>query len=285
MANPKGLSVEPTSGLPTVGQSPSGVDPAGEPANGAIESSAAPASVPAGPHFLESEWVMWEHRAPDKNSKSYEDNMAKLCEFATIEDFWRLWNNIPKPSAIFYDGRTKKKFKDRTVESFSLFKKGVKPEWEDAANRTGAEWFCRKTFPMPQLVSAPGTPCCGTHVPRRHPCRQGSLAEPRSPVARRIRSGRTSCSAWSVRPLTLRTRFAALAVSAPSALGPLPLPVIVYWPRPSHRHPSGTLATACSERRRSPAIRQSSTNRAARVACIGSSSGSARRTRSSRRSY
>lgn len=151
MANPKGLSVEPTSGLPTVGQSPSGVDPAGEPANGAIESSPAPASVPAGPHFLESEWVMWEHRAPDKNSKSYEDNMAKLCEFATIEDFWRLWNNVPKPSAIFYDGRTKKKFKDRTVESFSLFKKGIKPEWEDAANRTGAEWFCRKTFPMPQL--------------------------------------------------------------------------------------------------------------------------------------
>lgn len=167
MANPKGLSVEPTSGLPTVGQSPSGVDPAGEPANGAIESSPAPASVPGGPHFLESEWVMWEHRAPDKNSKSYEDNMAKLCEFATIEDFWRLWNNIPKPSAIFYDGRTKKKFKDRTVESFSLFKKGVKPEWEDAANRTGAEWFCRKTFPMPQLVSAPSAAprCCGTHAP------------------------------------------------------------------------------------------------------------------------
>ena len=132
MANPKGLSVEPTSGLPTVGQSPSGVDPAGEPANGAIESSAAPASVPAGPHFLESEWVMWEHRAPDKNSKSYEDNMAKLCEFATIEDFWRLWNNIPKPSAIFYDGRTKKKFKDRTVESFSLFK-GLRLEQLHAA--------------------------------------------------------------------------------------------------------------------------------------------------------
>ena len=167
MANPKGLSVEPTSGLPTVGQSPSGVDPAGEPANGAIESSPAPASVPAGPHFLESEWVMWEHRAPDKNSKSYEDNMAKLCEFATIEDFWRLWNNVPKPSAIFYDGRTKKKFKDRTVESFSLFKKGIKPEWEDAANRTGAEWFCRKTFPMPQLVSAP---CCSapTEAPMPH---------------------------------------------------------------------------------------------------------------------
>ena len=59
---------------------------------------------------------------------------------------------IPKPSAIFYDGKTKKRFANRTVESFSLFKKNIKPEWEDAANRAGAEWFCRRAFPMPQLV-------------------------------------------------------------------------------------------------------------------------------------
>lgn len=226
MANPKGLSVEPTSGLPTVGQSPSGIDPAGEPSNGAIENSPAPASVPSGPHFLESEWVMWEHRAPDKNSKSYEDNMAKLCEFATVEDFWRLWNNIPKPSQIFYDGRSKKKFKDRTVESFSLFKKNVKPEWEDAANRTGAEWFCRKTFPMPQLVSVP---CCGTHAAAPMPA--GGSADPRLPAAHRMGFGRTSYLAWSARLLILRTRFVALAVCDAPSLGsraaprsPLPVP-------------------------------------------------------------
>jgi hypothetical protein len=109
--------------------------------------------LPAGPHFLESEWVIWEHRAPDKNAKSYEDNMAKLCEVATIEDFWRAWNNIPPPSSIFFDGRVHKKFANRTVEAFSLFKKDIKPEWEDAANRAGAEWFCRKQFPLQNLVS------------------------------------------------------------------------------------------------------------------------------------
>ena len=109
---------------------------------------------PGGPHFLESEWVIWEHRSPDKNSKSYEDNMEKLCEVATIEDFWCAFNNIPKPSAIFYDGRSRKKFASRSVESFSLFKKNIKPEWEDPQNRSGAEWFCRKTFPGPQLVRA-----------------------------------------------------------------------------------------------------------------------------------
>ena len=97
-------------------------------------------------------------RSPDKNSKSYEDNMEKLCEVATIEDFWRAFNNIPKPSMIFFDGRTRKRFKDRSVESFSLFKKNIKPEWEDPMNRSGAEWFCRKTFPGPQLVRPPPPP-------------------------------------------------------------------------------------------------------------------------------
>lgn len=112
------------------------------------ETGAPPAG---GPHFLETEWVLWEHRSPDKSSKSYEDNMEKLVEFATVEDFWNAWNHIPKPSAIFFDGKSKKRFANRSVESFSLFKKGIKPEWEDPANRQGAEWFCRRNFPQPQL--------------------------------------------------------------------------------------------------------------------------------------
>ena len=41
------------------------------------------------PHWLEKEWVFWEHRLPDKNSKSYEENMTKLCEVATIEELNR----------------------------------------------------------------------------------------------------------------------------------------------------------------------------------------------------
>ena len=32
-----------------------------------------------------------------------------------------------------------------------VFREGVKPEWEDKMNRDGAEWFCRKAFPLPQL--------------------------------------------------------------------------------------------------------------------------------------
>ena len=125
------------------------------------EAPVAAATPPPGPHFLESEWVIWEHRAPDKTCKVWEENMERVCELATVEDFWSAWNAIPKPSQIFYDGRTKKKFKDRTIESFSLFKKNIKPEWEDPLNRTGAEWFCRK---QARLCA-----CALPALPRCHP--------------------------------------------------------------------------------------------------------------------
>jgi len=77
--------------------------------------------------------------------------MAKLVEFATIEDFWRAWNNVPKPSEIFFDGKSQKKVGDRMIESLSLFKAGIKPEWEDKANRAGGEWFIRKALALSHL--------------------------------------------------------------------------------------------------------------------------------------
>jgi hypothetical protein len=58
---------------------------------------------------------------------------------------------MPKPSAIFFDGKANKKVGERVIESLSLFKSGIKPEWEDKANRAGGEWFIRKALPLPYL--------------------------------------------------------------------------------------------------------------------------------------
>ncbi|KAG8459643.1 hypothetical protein KFE25_000999 [Diacronema lutheri] len=114
------------------------------------------AAPPPGPHPLESGWAIWEHRAADsrtaaRSQAAYEQNMAKLIEFSTVEDFWRAWNNVPKPSAIFFDGKANKKVGDRVIESLSLFKAGIRPEWEDKMNRQGGEWFIRKAIPLPYL--------------------------------------------------------------------------------------------------------------------------------------
>jgi hypothetical protein len=39
----------------------------------------------------------------------------------------------------------------RTLNGFSLFKKGIKPEWEDPANATGSEFQCRKTMSLTEI--------------------------------------------------------------------------------------------------------------------------------------
>lgn len=46
-------------------------------------------------------------------------------------------------SEVFYDGHTKKEVDGRTIGGFCLFKKGIKPEWEDPCNTQGSELTCR----------------------------------------------------------------------------------------------------------------------------------------------
>lgn len=93
--------------------------------------------------------------------------MREVCEFSTVEGFWRYWAFIPRPrweqirlflwikaniflylslwSEVFCDGgTTKREIMGKTIEGFSIFKKGIKPEWEDPANANGSELQCRK---------------------------------------------------------------------------------------------------------------------------------------------
>ncbi|KUF98346.1 Acylpyruvase [Phytophthora nicotianae] len=101
------------------------------------------ASGDAEKHELNEPWAIWEQREQGKNM-SYGDKLFKLCTFSTVEEFWGYWNNIPSPSQVLFDGFTRKKFADRTVEGFAVFKEGIVPEWEDPENKNGGEWSIRK---------------------------------------------------------------------------------------------------------------------------------------------
>lgn len=72
--------------------------------------------------------------------------MSSLCSFDSVEKFWKYMNHLPKPSQVFYDGESRKQVDGKTVEEYSLFKKGIEPEWGDPANVTGGEFFCRQFF-------------------------------------------------------------------------------------------------------------------------------------------
>lgn len=90
--------------------------------------------------------MLWEHAGgSNKDPNKWKENMKQLCAFSTIEDFWRYFNHIPKPSEVFFDGDSRKRvgLEGKTVEEYSLFKRGIEPEWGDPQNCTGGEWYCR----------------------------------------------------------------------------------------------------------------------------------------------
>jgi translation initiation factor 4E len=90
---------------------------------------------------------LWEHKASEsKSSNAWKENMCALCSFQTVEEFWKYVNHIPTPSQVFYDGEYRTKVDGKTIEEYSLFKKGIEPEWGDPRNVVGGEWFCRQSF-------------------------------------------------------------------------------------------------------------------------------------------
>jgi hypothetical protein len=59
--------------------------------------------------------------------------------------FWQFFHFLPKPSDVFTEVAAgsnppqllKRKLDGKSLEAFGLFKKGVKPEWEDPINMQG----------------------------------------------------------------------------------------------------------------------------------------------------
>jgi hypothetical protein len=95
------------------------------------------------------EWVLWEHAGgANKDPSKWKENMKQLCSFKTVEEFWQYFNHIPSPSQVFFDGDSRKRLgpEGKQVEEYSLFKKGIEPEWGDPQNVIGGEWFCRQSF-------------------------------------------------------------------------------------------------------------------------------------------
>lgn len=54
-----------------------------------------------------------------------------FCTFVQVQDFWRIYNHLMRPNDL-----------PNTMD-YHLFKTGIKPMWEDPANRRGGKWMVR----------------------------------------------------------------------------------------------------------------------------------------------
>ncbi|GAA5914344.1 hypothetical protein JCM6882_008167 [Rhodosporidiobolus microsporus] len=80
-------------------------------------------------HPLYAPWTLWFDSASKQDkAKSWDDALSEVVSFQSVEDFWGLYNNIIPPSLLSANS------------NYYLFKEGIKPAWEDAANQTGGKW-------------------------------------------------------------------------------------------------------------------------------------------------
>lgn len=93
------------------------------------------------PLFFETPWVWYGHFPC--GSTNYGSSYMQLGRFETIGDFWRLYNGFPSIDKV-YDGVVR--IRGQPVIAYSLFREGIRPEWEDPRNIIGSEWGCRETL-------------------------------------------------------------------------------------------------------------------------------------------
>ena len=95
-----------------------------------------------GKSILEYSWCIWEHT---DDQKDYNANINKICTFDTVEDFWLWFLRIPSPSQFFTAPRLQReKVGNRSVVSYSIFREGIEPKWEDPIAKKGGEWRIRR---------------------------------------------------------------------------------------------------------------------------------------------
>jgi len=94
--------------------------------------------VPAPKHPLQHSWCLWVLLPSQTNHKdNWQNSQMNVYTFSTVEDCWRLFNNIKSPSRL-------------GVIDFSIFKKDVSPAWEDETCRHGGRWIAKLDKKRPQ---------------------------------------------------------------------------------------------------------------------------------------
>ncbi|XP_022697927.1 eukaryotic translation initiation factor 4E type 2-like isoform X1 [Varroa jacobsoni] len=86
-------------------------------------------------HPLEHGYSMWfSRRTGFKQAGTmpkFEDSLKLLATFRSVEKFWKCYTHLRFPNEL--TGHA----------DYHLFKYGVKPMWEDPANRDGGKWIVR----------------------------------------------------------------------------------------------------------------------------------------------
>ncbi|XP_016999841.3 eukaryotic translation initiation factor 4E1 [Drosophila takahashii] len=78
-------------------------------------------------HPLEHVWTLWY--LENDRTKHWKDMLNEITQIDSVETFWSLYYTIKTPSEL------------KIGCDYSMFKKCIKPMWEDEANIKGGRWL------------------------------------------------------------------------------------------------------------------------------------------------
>jgi translation initiation factor 4E len=81
-------------------------------------------------HTLRNTWNLF-YRPPANKFSDYEKSTQKLASIGSVESFWTIYMHLKRPSLL------------PTVSDYHIFKDGIRPVWEDDANKKGGKWIIR----------------------------------------------------------------------------------------------------------------------------------------------
>jgi translation initiation factor 4E len=90
-------------------------------------------NAPVSSLALHEAWVFW-FRPPISKSHGYHDyekTLHPMASFDTVEDFFLVYRHLKRPSGL------------PLVSDYHIFKKGIRPIWEDGENKLGGKWIVR----------------------------------------------------------------------------------------------------------------------------------------------
>lgn len=84
-------------------------------------------------HPLKDAWSFW-YRPPISKAHGfieYENTLHGIATMRTAEEFWEIYSHLKRPSSL------------PVVSDYHLFKKDIRPIWEDSVNKNGGKWVVR----------------------------------------------------------------------------------------------------------------------------------------------
>ncbi|XP_016987308.1 eukaryotic translation initiation factor 4E1-like [Drosophila rhopaloa] len=78
-------------------------------------------------HHLQNTWTLWLLNTD--LGQSWEDRLNQIASFSTVNQFWSVYYRIEPPSKL------------KLGSDYSLFKKNIRPMWEDPTNIQGGRWL------------------------------------------------------------------------------------------------------------------------------------------------